>query len=100
MDGFKLHLQKNFSETNFILHCKWGFDGASGQSTYKQRFQYSNPEVSNSHLLSTTLVPLQLSSGSTVLWRNPTPSSVRYCRPIHLQYKKEDTDLSISEKTI
>lgn len=27
------------SHTNLKLICKWGFDGASNQSTYKQKFE-------------------------------------------------------------
>ena len=29
---------ENNDKTKGILSCKWGFDGASGQSEYKQKF--------------------------------------------------------------
>jgi hypothetical protein len=48
-----------------------------------------------------SFVPLQLYSSSApnkvILWQNPRPSSVRYCRPIHLQFKKETTEISKHE---
>lgn len=31
------------------------------------------------------------------MWQNPVPSSSRFCRPIHLQFKKETTELSQEE---
>jgi hypothetical protein len=47
------------------------------------------------------IIPLQLYSSSApnkvILWQNPRPSSVRYCRPIHLQFKKETTEISKHE---
>ena len=45
----------------------------------------------------TTLVPLQLRYKDHILWHNPVPSSTRFCRPIHLQFKKETTELSQAE---
>lgn len=33
-----------------------------------------------------------------VLWKNPRPSSTRYCRPIRLQYLKETTAVSLQEE--
>ncbi|KAK4873835.1 hypothetical protein RN001_013195 [Aquatica leii] len=32
-----------------------------------------------------------------ILWQNPRSSSVRYCRPIRLHFKKETTELSTQE---
>ena len=42
-----------------MLHCKWGFDGATGQSEYKQRY-LEPPDISiqEKSLFSTSLVPL------------------------------------------
>ena len=31
------------------------------------------------------------------MWQSPVPSSTRFCRPIHLQFKKETTELSQRE---
>lgn len=43
------------------LTCKWGFDGATGQSQYKQRFESDSAE--DKSLFSVMLVPLDLSDG-------------------------------------
>ena len=82
-------------ELECSLICKWGFDGSSGQSEYKQKF--SSADMDDSSLFCTTLVPLQLKHKDIVIWENPVPSSSRFCRPIHLQFKKETTALSQSE---
>ena len=42
------------------LICKWGFDGASGHSQYKQKF--SSPDISDESMFCTTFVPLQMKS--------------------------------------
>ena len=61
-----------------VLHCKWGIDGSTGHSQYKQAGVQQDDRM-----LATTLVPLQLETGvGEVIWRNPTPSSTRFCRPI------------------
>ena len=52
-----------------VLTCKWGFDGASGQSSYKQQLQ-SSDETSDANLFSTTLVPLCLKFGKMIVWLN------------------------------
>ncbi|XP_071497175.1 uncharacterized protein [Diadema antillarum] len=77
------------------LVCKWGFDGSSGQSEYKQMF--TSTGQSDESLFCTTMVPLQLLSNGRVLWENPVPSSTGFCRPIHLQFSKETTELSQEE---
>lgn len=43
---------------NFRLICKWGFDGSSGQSEYKQKF--ASDDSSDTHMFLTSLVPLQI----------------------------------------
>lgn len=42
----------------FMLVLKWGFDGSSEESSYKQRF--SDPTYSVSHIFITCVVPVQL----------------------------------------
>lgn len=82
---------------------KWGFDGSTGHSEYKQRFYDSTLE--DSSLFVTSYVPLQLimttdnDENSVVLWKNPRPSSTRYCRPIRIRYLKETTAVSVQEET-
>lgn len=79
------------------LISKWGFDGASGHSEYKQKF--TSPDISDDSIFSTTLVPLQMKSRNDILWHNPVPSSTRFCRPIHLQFQKETKQLCQEEET-
>ncbi len=81
---------------SFDLTCKWGFDGSSGQSEYKQSFK--STDTSDDSLFCTTLVPLQLKWKDKVIWVNPVPASTRFCRPVHLQYQKETTELSLEEQ--
>jgi len=89
---------KNDSKIHCILNCKWGFDGSSGQSQYKQRFSSTEENFSDSNLFSTTLVPLDLSFGDVSLWRNQTTSSTRFCRPIRIQYIKETEQVLKNEQ--
>lgn len=73
------------------LFTKWGCDGSSGQSEYKQILPEENEQISDANLFIVSLVPLRLvdEETSTVIWQNPTCSSVRYCRPISLEFAKE-----------
>lgn len=73
---------------DYRLCCKWGFDGATGQSQYKQQFSTSN-KASDHSLFSMMLVPLDLSSGAISIWRNPVPSSTRFCRQMKIIYAKD-----------
>lgn len=86
-----LELQKEWienclgkTENNLRLIGKWGFDGSTGHSEYKQKFTNCNDD--DISLFVTSYVPLR-----------PRPSSIRYCRPIRLQFKKETGTLSIEE---
>lgn len=84
------------------LFCKWGFDGSSGQSEYKQRF--NNESNSDSSIFFTSIVPIRLSlrqiskPDDVIIWQNLRPSSARFCRPIKLQFCKETKELTNREK--
>lgn len=82
---------------NTVLYCKWGFDGTSGFSQYKQ---ISTSGCKDDTLFVTSIVPIRLVNQSTndVIWQNPTCSSVRFCRPIRFQYLKETTEESQNEE--
>lgn len=88
---------------NVMLIGKWGFDGSTGHSEYKQNFA-SSDVTSDGSLFVTSYVPLRLvSTGSTsedtmLLWKNPRPSSTRYCRPIRFQFIKETKETSVNEQ--
>lgn len=71
---------KNFlNDVQCIL--KWGCDGSSGYSPYKQSFSEGKEELDNA-IFVISLVPLQLynitiANAKQILWQNPTPSSAR-----------------------
>lgn len=79
------------TDTELTLIIKWGCDGSSSHSAYKQRF--SNAEETDSSLFVVCLVPLQLQfkrdGNDDVVWKNLRPSSTRLCRPIKLLFKQE-----------
>lgn len=84
--------------SNLTLIGKWGCDGSSGHSEYKQKFK--NEAFSDASIFFTSFVPLQLvyvdivTNNTIVVWKNPRPSSPRFCRPIDLRYEKESVDLT------
>lgn len=83
------------------LICKWGCDGSSGQSEYKQTF--TDNSKSDAHVFFTSVVPLQLvcidqeSKEKIIVWKNPRPSSPRFCRPLRLQFLREDAASTVQE---
>lgn len=88
---------ERFSEeqlSNLKLICKWGGDGSSGHSQYKQKL--SEEDISDGSVVLIAFVPLQLicenESQTHVLWKNPRPSSTRFCRPIEIVLAKETAD--------
>jgi hypothetical protein len=86
----------------FVLTSKWGCDGSTRHSEYMQR---SLEDVSDRDIFVTSVFPLQLystkSSGDKIiLWQNPRPFSVRYCRPIRMQFKKERAEFAKEEISV
>lgn len=77
------HLQ----DKELILICKWGFDGASNQSNYKQCM---NVGEDDSSVFMCSFVPLQLMCGDDLVWENPKPSSTMLCRPIYFKFVSEN----------
>lgn len=83
--------------SELVLVSKWGCDGSTGHSQYKQKFE---GETTDKDMFILSFVPLLLhpvSSKDTIIWENPCPSSVRYCRPIKILFAKETTALSNEE---
>lgn len=78
------------------LISKWGFDGASNQSRYKQKM---DSEHVDSSLFMTSLVPLKLTAGDERIWTNPKPSSSTYFCPVQFTFIKESKDVVMNEKT-
>lgn len=87
---------------NLTLIVKWGCDGSSGHSEYKHKLDENS--ASDESIFFTSCVPLQLvcknttNTETTVVWKNPRPSSPRYCRPIKIECAKETVNL-IKEST-
>lgn len=69
------------------LVSKWGCDGASSQSCYKQK--PTGDIFSESSVFMVSFVPLRLMSDDVIVWENPRPSSTSYCRPIMFEFKQE-----------
>lgn len=91
--------------SNLNILFKWGFDGSSGHSQYKQKF-LCDSNASDASIFISCMVPLQIISGNpgfsdkdkTVIWQNPKSSSTRYCRPIRFQFRHESVELAKEEK--
>ena len=84
--------------TSFILNSKWGCDGSSGHSQYKQKFH--DNLCNDDFLFIFSFVPIKMSitgNEKTYVWANPTPGSTTYCRPIKFMIEKESTDLIVNE---
>ena len=82
-----------------VFHFKAGFDGASSQSVYKQKFEDAeNAEnCTEESLFQTALVPLRLVIGERIVWQNVKPNSSLFCRPLNIQFRKETKELSLEE---
>lgn len=92
-------LSSQHDPLSLTLVCKWGCDGSSGNSVYKQRFETKDQDDENMFLIS--LVPLQLNTNEAeirIVWQNPRTSSTRFCRPAKFLLKKETPQL-IKEET-
>lgn len=77
---------------SFTLFSKWGCDGSSGNSNYRQNF--TDLTISDDSVFVVSLVPLQIVSteNNVVVWKNPHPSSPNYCRPIFFEFLKESPE--------
>ncbi|EAT45104.1 AAEL003578-PA [Aedes aegypti] len=95
-------------EDSIRVIFKWGCDGSSNHSRYKQQFfdEDSDGEIieyNDSHIFAISLVPVrvvrrQSGDGSDqIIWNNELPSSVSLCRPLKLIFSKENAELTKSE---
>lgn len=89
-------LFQNMNRKECELITKWGMDGASGQSIYKQIFK-DDPAGSSSDnsVFMLSMVPLRIRSCDNIFWTNPHPSSTKLCRPISFQFTKEKRETTI-----
>ncbi|KAJ8676990.1 hypothetical protein QAD02_012777 [Eretmocerus hayati] len=84
------------------LLAKWGMDGLSGLAAFKQKWKDIINQLSaskqplDSSMFMLCMVPLKLiDEDNNVIWKNPTPTSTRYCRPIEFEFTKETTQNTI-----
>ncbi|OXA46867.1 hypothetical protein Fcan01_18208 [Folsomia candida] len=92
----QIFASQHICEIKATLICSWGFDGSSGQSRYKQK---SSTSFDDSSIFATTLTPIRLTAANgTVIWNNSSPQSIRFCRPLHLQYIKESQEKILNEQ--
>lgn len=88
---------RSVSSNKLVLFCKWGIDGSSGQSNYRQIIKKGSDDSS---VIIISLVPLQLQDAQDrrkILWKNPVPSSTRFCRAIKFIFAKETPELTVKE---
>ena len=96
-------LESQINCLDFVeILIKWGCDGSSGFSQYKQRYVEQNcEEEDDSAVFVISLVPIQMTclfdNQQLVLWHNTTSSGTRFCRPIKILQKKESATLIKSE---
>lgn len=86
------------SKADLKLICKWGFDGASSQSNYKQKA--SSSDFDDSSVFMVSLVPIRLMRDEVIIWENDRPSSTLYCRPIMFKFMKECKSSVQEEKLV
>ena len=84
--------------TVFELISKYGCDGSSGLTQYKQSFTDCDNLNCNSIFMS-CLVPISLRANTDEIatvdeyWKNENPSSTKYCRTIKFAYQKGTLDI-------
>lgn len=88
---------ENVDKHGLEMISKWGMDGASGQSLYKQIFTDDDGTNSDSSVFMLSMVPLIIQSASKELWKNLHPSSTRLCRPISFEFQKEREETTIEK---
>lgn len=85
----------NVNKIGLEMISKWGMDGASGQSAYKQIFKDNPGNCSDNSIFMLSMVPLRIKSLTGTLWTNPHPSSTRLCRPVSFEFMKEKEENTI-----
>lgn len=84
---------QSISSLHLTVVCKWGMDGSSGHSTYKQTFVEET--ATDEFMFFIAFVPIMLieKTSGAVLWKNPRSSSTLYCRPLKFLFCKENENL-------
>lgn len=86
---------------NVVLVCAYGFDSSSGFKNPHQKFadaENVSMKSEQSLFASTFILVALMTAEGTRLWTNPTPQSIRFCRPIRIAIEKETNEAILSEK--
>ena len=89
----------DLENVNFRVKVKVGSDGTSGVSAYKMT---STSEIREKSIYLSNIVPLELKAilkdhSTKLVWKNPRPSSTKFCRPIKFEFIKEDKETTLKE---
>lgn len=81
------NLEINCNELTLLI--KWGCDGSSWYSEYKQKYQESNNNKNDSNLFLASIVPITFLEELTIesknyIWTDLQTSSTWYCRPLYI----------------
>lgn len=77
---------------NLTMLSKYGFDGATGQAIYKQKFV--EEDMDDSSIIMSCMVPLRITQTDQVFWENKLPSSPNLCRPLKFFFARETEALT------
>lgn len=84
----------NVSHDDWEFEYMYGMDGSSGFSHHNLEMNHN--QQTDQHVFAVSCVPLRIKSSCYgIIWENPSPSSVRFCRPLHIMFAKETTELTL-----
>lgn len=86
---------------NLLLICAYGFDSSSGFKNPHQKFDDAeNVSLkSEQSLFASTFILIGIMTNDKKrLWINPTPQSIRFCRPLRIAIEKETGETILAEK--
>ena len=101
--NIRAHMDRNnLTNIKLKLIYAWGMDGSSGHAQYNQKCCVEAFDDSNVLVYSMSPIELILENdvedNKDTFWRNLTPQSYRFCRPISIQHAKETKDSVLSLK--
>ena len=79
-------------DDNIEFSLKDGCDGAGSQTIHKSKMM----KDAASNMFVYGIVPLQVKLNSELLWKNPSPNSPNYLRPVYLIREKESDETFIN----
>lgn len=85
---------------NLELLVTLGFDSSSGHINPHQKYeqlQNGNKNPQQSLFVTSVVIIKLIDKNDKYSWTNPTPQSVRFCRPLRIALEKEDDEATITE---